>query len=113
MAKYVFRRGDSIPVHVEYEYKGIPQNGKFKFEVAKYDLTPWNSIKTWPEVDVTDIPGAMDWEPLEFDTAFVIPSNMPLGSYATRGTLRTLIDVTKEDEIDWELGSLGVLEIIA
>lgn len=100
-----FRPGDKILVDVKYDYKGVPQNVMFKFELGTGVYPIFSSKHTFSEVQVS-VASAMDWDGRQFNTSFATP-NIAKGVYSTRGTLRTVEDVTQEIDTDW-----SVLEII-
>jgi hypothetical protein len=103
-----FRRGDTIPVNVKYDYKGMAQEARFKFELGTGVYPTYFSKYTWsPEISI-QLAAAMDWESREFDSTFKIPTSLDLGLYNTRGTLRTISDVTQEIDTDW-----SAIEVVA
>lgn len=104
----IFQRGSTMPVHVAFNYRGLPQNGKFKFEIGGGVWPTFTPEKTYSEVDVTGIDGAMDFEAREFEAQYVIPTNISLGVKSIRGTLRTLTDVTDEKDTRY-----SAIEIVA
>lgn len=100
-----FRPGDKILVDAKYDYMGMPQNAMFKFELGTGIYPIFTSKYAWAEVQVP-VAGAMGWSSRQFSTDFTVP-NIEKGVYSTRGTLRTVDDVTQEIDTDW-----SVLEIV-
>ena len=92
-----FRPGDKLPIEVTFDYKGIPQDGKFLMEIGR-GIYPAGVEKTYPEIDFNNIAGAMDWAERKFAAEYTLPSDLEEGTYYLRGVLRTLTDVTVEGD---------------